>query len=474
MTRISLTLFIIFISILTNLAQNIDQFDRLDELNNTQQGIIYTSEFSIAENIEINADKGPTIGYSCNNSLINSEITNNGNKGIIFTVEAKQNLIITGFTIPFYNLSGYVRIYKSTYGITNTSFIIPSHYQLADSVYISKTSSSEEYQTFSLSYPIHILASEKMTFFIASKGPISISYNTGTALNAIAKETNELRLLEGIGLDASWSNIYTSRTFMGNIHYCVPEEILCDTIKNTKMAGNSGYGITFDIVAKANPIEVDKIITYITSNGADSIRLFTTNGSGLNKLANKAEWTEQVGYTLGTSLDNLPNSLTPVSKLTINAGDTLGIYIAINQPNSQTGSESRILYRDNSSYGSILSEDQNIQILSGTATLALFNSILEPREFLGTISYCIKEYTSLDEIENVNLQLYPNPSQEFININGLDWEMPYQIIDLQGKVQGSGTYKESTPINIQHLKNGFYILELKGKQSSKHLKFIKG
>lgn len=472
MRNLFLTLSFIAISIYSIQAQNIS--DKAFAIESNVSDLVHVNLVEQFDDTDftLNTDKGPTIGYLCNKTLRSSN-NNNSNVGVAFTIEAKENIIVTGFNVAFENYTGYAHIYKSLNGLTAVNYMIPSNYQLTDSVLVTKTNSGAEFRNLRLTYPVHLLANEKITFYIAARGNLGIAYKTGTSLNSVAEENNELKLLEGIGLGNLFSNVFYPRTFVGDIQYCTPEELLCDSVKSIGAFGNSGFGLTFDIVAKANPVEIDNFITYISSYASDSIRVFTTQGSGTHKLANKADWTEQAGFFLNVSSENLPNAIKPTSKLTINPGDTMGVYLAINEPGQQTGLFSKFFYKTSPAFGSLINEDQNIQILSGTAATDLFISNEAPRQFIGSVSYCVKEYTSIEEVEEATLQIYPNPSSDYISISGLAIDLPYNVYDIQGKIVKNGIYNTNSNIDIQNLKTGIYVLELKGSNLNKRIKFIK-
>ncbi|PXY43600.1 LamG-like jellyroll fold domain-containing protein [Flavobacterium hydrophilum] len=79
---------------------------------------------------------------------------------------------------------------------------------------------------------------------------------------------------------------------------------------------------------------------------------------------------------------------------------------------------------------------------------------------------------STDKFNTANntLQLYPNPSSDFIQISELTQTGSYKIYTVSGTEVKTGTVDSSTKINIQSLTNGAYFLKL---NSGNTLKFIK-
>jgi len=71
---------------------------------------------------------------------------------------------------------------------------------------------------------------------------------------------------------------------------------------------------------------------------------------------------------------------------------------------------------------------------------------------------------------NNSLQLYPNPSSDFIQVSELTQTGSYKIYTASGTEVKTGTVDSSTKINIQSLTNGAYFLKL---NSGNTLKFIK-
>lgn len=70
--------------------------------------------------------------------------------------------------------------------------------------------------------------------------------------------------------------------------------------------------------------------------------------------------------------------------------------------------------------------------------------------------------------------IYPNPSKEFIHINGIESEAIVHIYDQLGKlVHRSSVFNAHQAINIQHLPAGFYNLQIETKNRIESLKLLK-
>ena len=72
--------------------------------------------------------------------------------------------------------------------------------------------------------------------------------------------------------------------------------------------------------------------------------------------------------------------------------------------------------------------------------------------------YCETQFLGLQEEEKLAVSIYPNPAKEQIHIEGLTVGT-YRIINPEGKEVLAGNF-ENPIIQIDSLKNGFYILEI--------------
>lgn len=83
--------------------------------------------------------------------------------------------------------------------------------------------------------------------------------------------------------------------------------------------------------------------------------------------------------------------------------------------------------------------------LSSNQVAMLFN------EFRGT--------TSAEEIEQLTFSIFPNPTTDFIQLNGVAGNGHYIIMNAQGQVLKSADLNGEKVINIQFLDKGFYFIE---------------
>ncbi|MEO9533314.1 MAG: T9SS type A sorting domain-containing protein [Crocinitomicaceae bacterium] len=82
------------------------------------------------------------------------------------------------------------------------------------------------------------------------------------------------------------------------------------------------------------------------------------------------------------------------------------------------------------------------------------------------------ETSTLTENE-LQISVFPNPTINDININGIKEITNYTLIDYQGKIVATGTLNQDTRLDINHLNSGIYILQLVSDNTSKIVKLKK-
>lgn len=105
--------------------------------------------------------------------------------------------------------------------------------------------------------------------------------------------------------------------------------------------------------------------------------------------------------------------------------------------------------------------------------LGLNNGTLTNFELTGSTSNWLSDTTlSLDAINPFanSIQLFPNPSSNFIQLSTLTKTENYKIYNVLGAVIKHGSIDDKIKINIQALTNGLYFLKL---ESGKAFKFFK-
>ena len=85
--------------------------------------------------------------------------------------------------------------------------------------------------------------------------------------------------------------------------------------------------------------------------------------------------------------------------------------------------------------------------------------------------YCETQFLGLSEEQPLSVSIYPNPAKEQIRVDGLT-SGTYRIVNLEGKELLAGTL-ESPFIQIDSLKNGFYLLEITSGGKYDRKSFVK-
>ena len=85
--------------------------------------------------------------------------------------------------------------------------------------------------------------------------------------------------------------------------------------------------------------------------------------------------------------------------------------------------------------------------------------------------YCETKFLDLEENTGLSVSLFPNPANNYIRIKGVNSGM-YRIVNPEGKEILNGTL-ETPLIQIDQLKNGFYILEIISEGKHARKSFVK-
>lgn len=89
------------------------------------------------------------------------------------------------------------------------------------------------------------------------------------------------------------------------------------------------------------------------------------------------------------------------------------------------------------------------------------------------IAVTVSDDASILHHELSNIQLYPNPTSESINLNGLKAGMTIEIIDLSGKtILSSIAESETFNANVKHLNSGLYLVKIGNQGANKTLRFV--
>ena len=85
----------------------------------------------------------------------------------------------------------------------------------------------------------------------------------------------------------------------------------------------------------------------------------------------------------------------------------------------------------------------------------------------------IKKFTTQLDINDFiinNIEVFPNPTSNYITINKLSSPRSYAIYDISGKLVSSGELSNNEKIDLTSLRKGIYFLKLKNRKSIKIIK----
>lgn len=89
----------------------------------------------------------------------------------------------------------------------------------------------------------------------------------------------------------------------------------------------------------------------------------------------------------------------------------------------------------------------------------------------GTNTYNFKP-TRIQKVVSKTFGIYPNPASDRINITGSEGN-DYNILDMMGRTQLSGTLFDNGDIDISSLASGLHLVELEDKGEKKTTRFVK-
>ncbi|MBL0913717.1 MAG: T9SS type A sorting domain-containing protein [Bacteroidia bacterium] len=407
-------------------------------------------------------EKALSYGEYCGYSLLSTTTTGNGNEGVMFMVKAKTNLVISGFTTVLNGTPGYVHIYRKN-GSFDGFESFAAAWTLIDSAYVAPTGQ----QTF---IPVNagnfLTAGAEMSYYIVGRSPIQVDYTNGVTEGAVYAQNNDLIFYEGVGIDGMFGSIFTPRVFAGYIHYCKQTELRCDSSSTTFGDLNSNYGIFFDVTTKSKDIKIDNIFADMDLPSGGRLQVYTRQGTFAGSESNPAAWTLVDSSFISFPIPNAPEAVTDSMSLVIPSNTTQGFHIVFKNIGY-------VNYNNGTTMGNVMFEDSLLQIKTGAGADAPFISNNQPRNFQGTISYCIMEYAGLAGESQEKLRIWPNPASDVLNLAGIQGKQDVQIMDISGKTVMLIANYNGGSIPVHTLARGTYIIRVKSDKHMYSERFIK-
>ena len=177
-------------------------------------------------------------------------------------------------------------------------------------------------------------------------------------------------------------------------------EISAQSLTTTSSSNNGANGNMFDV----------------SNNGTSSITItgFSQNFNNQSPVASFEVYTRSGGLTTsssGWSLRNSTGSFTPEVRdtltqlsftspvsITINAGETTGLYLRSDFNNA---------YTNGTSVGAIAATNSNLTIYEGYGVSGLFGNFFSPRIWNGTIFYSVNNTVNTDNRDKSSIQYRP-------------------------------------------------------------------
>lgn len=89
------------------------------------------------------------------------------------------------------------------------------------------------------------------------------------------------------------------------------------------------------------------------------------------------------------------------------------------------------------------------------------------------IEFAAAQFVSVEEYDEIDVSLFPNPSSDYILIEGIDsYNTAFRIIDITGSVVRTGNLQASQRLSVSDLLEGMYFLELADAHSIATSRFI--
>ena len=276
---------------------------------------------------------------------------------------------------------------------------------------------------------------------------------SGETLNALPTSSNN-------GINGSWSpainnTATTMYTFTPTAGQCANNATMTITV-------NPPTTPTFNAVAPICSGETLNALPSASNNGI--------NGSWSPAINNTATTMYTFTPTAGQCANNatmtiavnvLPNVTANASSVTICDGD----------PVTLTGSGNATSYTwNNSVTDGVAFNPTNTDTYTVTGTDA--NNCSNTDQITVTVNVC----TGIaDGIDLDALNIYPNPANNILNVNGLKSVKEVSLIDVTGKVvyHNSKLQSESLTIDLSNILKGMYFLQVKTDNDLKSFKIIK-
>lgn len=163
----------------------------------------------------------------------------------------------------------------------------------------------------------------------------------------------------------------------------------------------------------------------------------------------------------------------------VSSPDTLIIDVLANDFDSENGLHT-VQIIQNPIYGTVAVENGMVLYMPyGSTTNASDSFTYAAVDVWGALSneakvkVEISETVSVNELNQAQLTVYPNPANHIIMVKGVEKTTNFTIVNLAGVSVLSGTINTQSNINVEHLPKGVYLLVAESESSHQVIRFVK-
>ena len=256
------------------------------------------------------------------------------------------------------------------------------------------------------------------------------------------------------GLTGTWS---ASIFFISTLNYCTSASTDSGMMHISNVTVNSGAGGFLPMVSNSGASNYTDYRSdpsrkiYLVVGGIGNTISVTKTWNGAPSAASVSVWIDLNGNGI---FDPTEKIMASTSNTTTSVTSTFSIPSTAFQTTGTCGVTMRVMMTQtlaNSACGTFVYgevEDYGVSLLPN-----------------GTLS-------TTENKMNKEINMYPNPVSDVLHIDGISSDINYEIYNAAGQRLGVGKMTDHT-INVGHLIQGIYFIQLNEKEGSNRFKFIK-
>lgn len=400
-------------------------------------------------------------GFSnCNNSLSAPVAAGNSFNGNMFDITPSTDLTVQTFAVTVdgtVNIAIFAR--SGTYVGNETSSL---GWTFLDSAVVAGGGVGVPVIVpVNLNY--NMLSGSTHAFYVTATDPAAVfHYTNGTAVGNTLASNADLTIKEGNGGGYPFNVTFSPRNFNGNVIYCLPGVTNCNSsLAAPVAAGNSFNGNMFDLTASST-LSIETFS--VTADGTINIAVFARPGTFVGNETSSLGWTFLDSAVVVGAGPGVPVTVPLVLNYGMSSGSTHAFYVTATDPAAV------FHYTNGTAVGNTLASNANLTIKEGNGGGYPFNVTFSPRNFNGSIAYCVP--TGINNILNQeNVSILPNPASHEINIS---------LPNLNGEIINAAIYNalgevvlsseiiangSTNKISVSHINAGVYIVKIASSET---------